>query len=418
MPTSFTYNISFNDPNGTYSALYTQLANAIGAAADGWRQYLGSTAASSLDIVVAFDPTLQGDPNSPGVNLTTSSAAYIGSANGLNLYELGPAPKLLTGVDPNGPAADLVLTFNPQLVANQLWFDPSPTVRTAPMPADKIDAESLLLRLMGNAYAFNGFLNPSTGRPASNYESAFDRYVTSSNGNFFFTGPHAQAVYGGPVPLTNGSYTHLGNGSTLLSDVMNGAGINPGTRYSVSALDAAILQDYIAPVTNGSSPSGGIGGNGSVAPIGAASIGVFRFFDTVYGTHFYTESDIEAAQLRNTRSDLRYEGVGLHAINPANNDPTAVQVYRFFDKINGTHFYTYDIAERDNLVATRSDLKLEGPSFYEHVTQQPGDSAVYRFFDTIHGTHFYTADEGERANVAATRSDLRFEGVSFYAPST
>jgi len=26
---------------------------------------------------------------------------------------------------------------------------------------------------------------------------------------------------------------------------------------------------------------------------------------------------------------------------------------------------------------------------------QSGDTAVYRFFDTIHGTHFYTADAGE-----------------------
>ncbi|MGI4795761.1 MAG: hypothetical protein ACRYG8_17155, partial [Janthinobacterium lividum] len=39
-------------------------------------------------------------------------------------------------------------------------------------------------------------------------------------------------------------------------------------------------------------------------------------------------------------------------------------VYRFFDSNFGTHFYTASNTERANIVATRPDLISEGVSFY------------------------------------------------------
>jgi hypothetical protein len=48
--------------------------------------------------------------------------------------------------------------------------------------------------------------------------------------------------------LTFGSYVHLGNddpgpGSDLIGDLMNGVTFYTGTRYDISALDAAVLRD-------------------------------------------------------------------------------------------------------------------------------------------------------------------------------
>jgi len=93
-------------------------------------------------------------------------------------------------------------------------------------------------------------------------------------------------------------------------------------------------------------------------------------------------------------------------------------VFRFFDTIHGTQFVTAATAERDTILATRSDLKLEGVSFYEYNNAVPGSAPVYRFFDTIYGTHFFTGSASERATIVATRSDLVEEGIAFYSPAT
>lgn len=157
---------------------------------------------------------------------------------------------------------------------------------------------------------------------------------------------------------------------------------------------------------------------GTFVALTADTIGVYRFFDTNYGTHFFSASTSEKDSIMATRPDLVYEGVGLQSIDPASSDPHASAVYRFFDKSYGTHFFTASASERDTVIATRPDLAYEGNGFIEHTAQQTGDTAVYRFFDTRLGTHFYTADASERATIVATRSDLVDEGVGFYAPTT
>ena len=150
------------------------------------------------------------------------------------------------------------------------------------------------------------------------------------------------------------------------------------------------------------------------------TIGVYRFFDRSNGTYFYTASASEAQSVSQTRPDLVPEGtngIGLLAISPASNDPNAAPVYRFFDTKFGTHFFTASASERDTIIATRTDLSYEPNSvFYEHTTFQTGDIPVYRFFDNVHGTHFYTDSEAERATIINTRTDLVAEGVGFYEP--
>ncbi len=148
----------------------------------------------------------------------------------------------------------------------------------------------------------------------------------------------------------------------------------------------------------------------------ATTTDVFRFFDTQHGTHFYSDSASEQAQIAASRPDLVYEGIGFDSIDPAIADPNAAPVYRFFEGTFGTHFYTASAVERDSIEASRPDLVFEGVGFIEHTTPQPGDAPVYRLFDTTYGTHFYTADAGERASVLATRPDLKDEGIAFFTP--
>ena len=161
--------------------------------------------------------------------------------------------------------------------------------------------------------------------------------------------------------------------------------------------------------------------NSVITPVAVSalseSVGVFRFFDTNDGTHFFTTSASERDGLLQSRSDLSYEGFGLKALaSPAASDGAAEAVYRFFNSSNGTHFFTASASERDALIVGRSDLALEGIAFYEDSAPQPGDSAVYRFFDTLQGTHLFTVDPVERATILATRPDLTPEGIAFFAP--
>lgn len=156
----------------------------------------------------------------------------------------------------------------------------------------------------------------------------------------------------------------------------------------------------------------------SVASVTPGTVGVYRFFDKHNGTHFFTASLTERDGVATTRPDLTYEGAGLVSVDPAVHDPNATAVFRFFDTTHGTHFFTADAAEKDLVIATRKDLTFEGSGFFEHATQQAGDTAVYRFFDTQFGTHFYTSSASERASIVVNRPDLKEEGIGFYAPSS
>ena len=148
------------------------------------------------------------------------------------------------------------------------------------------------------------------------------------------------------------------------------------------------------------------------------NIGLVRFFDSVAGTQFYTSSLSEYNAILANRPDLKQEGNDLNALNPNTiaTDSNAVPVYRFFDSTYGTHFFTASTEERDDVIATRPDMKFEGVGFFEHTTQQAGDTAVYRFFDSHNGTHFYTTNETEKASILTNRPDLISEGIGFYAP--
>ncbi len=201
-------------------------------------------------------------------------------------------------------------------------------------------------------------------------------------------------------------------------------GMQSGDKIDLAGTTATINGNTVNTSTGSLSLSGSgpysliSDGNGGtfVAP-GSATVGVFRFFDSNYGTHFFSSSLSEKNTIITSRPDLVYEGVGLESVDPAANDPNASPVYRFFDTAYGTHFFTASTAERDTVIANRPDLLYEGTGFVEHTVQQPGDVGVYRFFDTRFGTHFYTADASERATIIGTRPDLIDEGIGFYAPT-
>lgn len=213
----------------------------------------------------------------------------------------------------------------------------------------------------------------------------------------------------------------------------NGASITDAAGNVANLTGALINPAGILAIAGGS--SGGSTGTGSSAggSTPAAPLGVYRFFDSSTGTHFFTADVTEKNALMNPalsnfRPDLREEVNNFGTLDPTVADPNAITVYRFFDTRYGTHFFTANESEATGLrnVASssyRPDLVFEaGSSFQEHSTQQTGDVAVYRLFDRAYGTHFYTGSQSEYAAIttpgtASFRADLVSEGVGFYAPS-
>ena len=212
--------------------------------------------------------------------------------------------------------------------------------------------------------------------------------------------------------LSIGAKIDLAGRTVTAATVTNGTLAITTTTGTVTLAETGLVNNTALALS-----SDGAGGTTlTVDPSDLPHPAAYRFFDSIHGTQFLTTSLSETQSLQTSRPDLIYEGISIGAANPAI-DTAAAPVYRFFDSVFGTHFYTSSATERATVIATRPDLVNEGIGFYEHTTAQPGDVAVYRYFDNTVGTHFYTSSATERATIATTRPDLVSEGISFYSPT-
>ncbi|MFO0832898.1 MAG: hypothetical protein U0637_13785 [Phycisphaerales bacterium] len=236
------FQVIIDDPFNQLSAYAAVLRSNLGAACARWAQVLDGPAGPVLITIV-----VRVDNNYVRSTSRSEATVAIGSSGGYTVYEQGAAHEVRTGVDPNGAVQDAVLTLNTAYVADELWFDPDPAVRTAPVPAHRTDAVSVFLHELGHVLAFNGWRDSMTGQLPGGAQSTFDERTTF-DGDFYFEGEAAGAAYGGPVPLTYGSARHVGNqsprpGADLIPDLMNGMVFYRGTRYDISALDIGLVRD-------------------------------------------------------------------------------------------------------------------------------------------------------------------------------
>ena len=156
------------------------------------------------------------------------------------------------------------------------------------------------------------------------------------------------------------------------------------------------------------------GGNTYTVNINLYPVGsVFRFYNKTNGTHFYTDSWSE----RNTiiakyPAIYAYEGIAYKAKPTSNPQP----LYRFYSSVIGSHFYTASLAEKNQVVANLSHIyTYEGLSYRVSPVAVPGATVVYRFYNTSQGSHFYTASLAEKNQVIANLSHIyNYEGPAFW----
>jgi hypothetical protein len=184
-----------------------------------------------------------------------------------------------------------------------------------------------------------------------------------------------------------------------------------GTQVLIANGTTAALYNY-TPFVYTYAPSGNFRINFSAwfgDPDSNGLMNVYRFWNK-NGTHFYTASEAEKnTVIAKYGSTYRLEGVAyqINPANPANSAP----LYRFYNRSNGTHFYTASEAEKNNVIRTLGyKYSLDGVAYYV----AGGGTPVHRFWNK-NGTHFYTASEAERVNVIQKYGyQYTYEGIAFF----
>jgi hypothetical protein len=386
---SFNYTITLNDPTNSPQA--SALIKNITAATASWSSYINGL--GSLDIQVNIADTAVGRANGGA-----ATSAYLGMDGSRQVFESATANELRTGKDANGSAADLIINVDPDYLKT-LWLGLG---GASSIPSDKTDAYSVFAHEIGHGLGISGFRDLTTGS-LPGYESTWDRLVTVSGSSASFVGANAAAVNGGPVVVTSiggtQNYFHLANSEKEANgqDLMNGIVFNYGTRYDISKLDVAIVQDLGLSVTNNDINS------------------TYRFYDTKTGDHFYTTSAYEKQQILKTIPWFNFEGAAWATPDKAAN---TMDVFRFFDTGTDTHFYTTSAQERDIVIKTAPQFHYEGVGFQAYTdaaSAGPGGLTLERFYNTQTGLHHFAAnaEEAYGINHGAAGAGWVDEGAAF-----
>ncbi len=188
------------------------------------------------------------------------------------------------------------------------------------------------------------------------------------------------------------------------ADAEDALGTDPWLKSA--ELNAAEVQQPYAVAADAAGPLTNIVAK-AVAPVN-----VYRFYNRNSGAHFYTASATERDRVIATIPALTYEGQAFQASSTA--DSALSPVYRFFNGQTGVHFYTISQSERDHIIATLPQFTYEGVAYHARTAAGTGFRPLYRFYVANRGFHFFTTSSSEAGQVIATLPQYRYEGVAYY----
>jgi len=386
---SFQYTVGVVDDipgDTTYSAYSGYVQKDVDAALQIWGRYI--TGLGSIDVQVH----IQNVDGPYGILAETSyaSATRWTTDGASTVWLSGTASELRTGIDPNGATPDINVYVDGGDLSHFFFDLADPVSRTAPVPSNEIDFMSVILHELGHGFGFGGYGDGSTPMQSGAAESGYDRYVRFYGGSPYFVGPTAEAVYGGPVPLTPGSYYHYGvnSGIFLPSGLMNPE-VDFGVRNSISQLDLAILQDSGIPVVAGA--------------IGSAPV-------------------ITPAEVANYRHQAIAATALFHAFDP---DGDAISKYQLFDNTtDGTsgYFTVSGVAQ-----PARQTIEVNGPNLgtvsfivgqtSDDIYVRASDGSYWSSWTLIHVTALDHAPAVTVQDLAATTHNRSFAAAAMVTAS-
>jgi len=199
--------------------------------------------------------------------------------------------------------------------------------------------------------------------------------------------------FGTVVTASDGSYSRAGITSGTYGVTFSKSGYATVTRSVTISANVTTTTDVSLVAGSGSRP-------------------VYRFFNKRNGSHFYTASESEKETVVATLSGTySLDGVSYHVA-----DDFASPLYRFYNKANGSHFYTASSAEKNDVQAKLSrTYSYDGIAYYVSATATQGSAPVHRFYNKQNGSHFYTASASEKRRVEETLSGTySYDGVAFH----
>ncbi|MGV8083943.1 MAG: OmpL47-type beta-barrel domain-containing protein [Coriobacteriia bacterium] len=231
-----------------------------------------------------------------------------------------------------------------------------------------------------------------------------------------------------PVTTLSG-ITAGGSYQGSVTFTLSASDVGSGVAHTYYTLDSASQQTYSTGVTVSSVGSHTVtywsadgAGNTETAKsvtftVSPASspMPIYRFYNVKNGSHFYTASTAERDMVIARWPNIyTFEGAAysVNTANPANSSP----LYRFYNKKNGSHFYTVSEQEKDIVRSKWPDVyEYEGPVYNVCATSVAGATPVYRFYNKKNGSHFYTVSEQEKDIVRSKWPDVyEYEGPAFW----
>ena len=244
---TFAYTITVSDPAGL--ADDALLTTNLRAALDAWSVFLKGRGV--IDVLLSID-----NSGAAGASELAAGGSElgigIGSAGARTIYQSGAAYELATGRDPNDATDDVGIEINAANLAS-IYFSATPV--SGVLPARSYDGLGILEHELGHAFGFDGFRD-STGALDATALSPWDQLVQVTGTRAVFTGAHAQAIYGGPVPVTTTydsgeAYYHFANSRSdaASTDLLSGTGLPAGAVRRISPLDIAVMADVGTPLS-------------------------------------------------------------------------------------------------------------------------------------------------------------------------
>jgi Protein of unknown function (DUF1566)/Repeat of unknown function (DUF5648) len=144
------------------------------------------------------------------------------------------------------------------------------------------------------------------------------------------------------------------------------------------------------------------------------TINVYRFFNRKTGAHFYTSGETEKTLVQATNPLFAYEGLAFLA--GISSEGGLSPVHRFYNSKTGVHFYTISEDEKALIEASQPQFVYEGVAYFASLVGGKGLTPLNRFYQTSKGFHFYSTSESETARIRKSLPQYRYEGASYYVP--
>ena len=141
---------------------------------------------------------------------------------------------------------------------------------------------------------------------------------------------------------------------------------------------------------------------------------VYRFFNRATGVHFYTADAAERAHVLATWPQFADEGAVWRALRTADGATRS----RCGDSSTGipARISTRPTQPSGSASSpTWPQFADEGAAFHAYLSDAFDRAPVHRFYNTQTRTHFYTAQDAERDFVQRTFPQFAYEGVAYYA---